>query len=442
MNDIKVLLDDDEMPKRWYNIQADLPVAMAPPLNPKTMEPATPEDLLALFPKSLVMQEASKKRYIDIPEEILEAYFRVGRPTPLYRAKRLEEYLRTPAKIYYKREDVSFAGSHKPNTAIAQAFFNMADGIEQLTTETGAGQWGTALALGCSMFGLGCKVFMVRVSYDQKPYRRTLMKLYGAEVIPSPSNLTACGSDILSKNPNHPGSLGLAISEAIETSLSADKTKYSLGSVLEHVLLHQTIIGQETVKQLNKIDTKPDVMIGCVGGGSNFSGFIYPLLGDQLRNGNGTRFIAVEPESCPTLTKGEYKYDLGDVAGFTPLLKMYTLGHDFVPSPIHAGGLRYHGDAQSLSLLKNLGYIDAVAYNQLQTFEAGALFQRTEGINPAPETSHAIKAAIDEALKCKRTGEQKVIVFNLSGHGLLDLNGYEKYLDNELENNRNNVGAR
>jgi len=437
MTDVKILLDEDEMPRKWYNIQADLPVNLPPPLNPKTNEPVKPDDLLPIFSSSLIKQEISRTRYIDIPEEVLEAYFRIGRPTPLYRAKRLESYLKTPAQIYFKREDVSFAGSHKPNTAIAQAYYNKIDGNEGLVTETGAGQWGSALALGCAMFDLTCKVFMVRVSYDQKPSRKTLMRLYGAEVIPSPSTATNSGRTILSEAPDHPGSLGLAISEAVETSLSSPKTRYSLGSVLEHVLLHQTIIGQETVAQLSKADVHADMMIGCVGGGSNFSGFGYPLLGEHIRNGNGTQFVAVEPTSCPTLTKGEYRYDLGDVAGFTPLMKMYTLGHDFIPSPIHAGGLRYHGDAQSLSLLKNLGYINAVAYEQLQTFDAGALFTKTEGICPAPESSHAIRAAIDEAVKCKQTGEAKVIVFNLSGHGLLDLAGYEKYLNNELDGNTN-----
>jgi tryptophan synthase beta chain len=437
MDKLKILLDEDEMPRSWYNIQCDLPEKLPPPLNPRTQEPATLDDMLMLFSSSLIKQEVSTNRYIDIPNEVLEAYLRLGRPTPLYRAKRLEAYLKTPAKIFYKREDVSFAGSHKPNTAIAQAYYNKIDGSEGLVTETGAGQWGTALALGCSMFDLSCKVFMVRVSYEQKPSRRTLMRLYGAEVIPSPSNQTQSGREALTASPGHPGSLGLAISEAAETSMSSPLTKYSLGSVLEHVLLHQTIVGQEVAAQLKKADVTPDIMIGCVGGGSNFSGFAYPTLGDQIRNGNATQFIGVEPTSCPTLTKGEYRYDLGDVAGFAPLIKMYTLGHDFVPSPIHAGGLRYHGDAQSLSLLKKLGYINAVSYEQLQTFEAGTLFTQTEGICPAPETSHAIKAAIDEALKCKETGEAKVIVFNLSGHGLLDLGGYEKFLDNELNGNGN-----
>jgi len=437
MSDIKILLDENELPRQWYNIQADLPVKLPPPLNPQTREPAKPEDLLRIFSRSLVEQEMSSKRFIDIPEEVLEAYLRLGRPTPLYRAKRLERYIKTPARIYYKREDTSFAGSHKPNSAIAQAYYNKLDGSEGLVTETGAGQWGTALALACAMFDLKCKVFMVRVSYDQKPSRKTLMRLYGADVISSPSSLTNSGRSILAESPDHPGSLGLAISEAVETSLSLPHTKYSLGSVLEHVLLHQTIIGQETVEQLKKADLHADIMIGCVGGGSNFSGFSYPLLGDHIRNGNGTQFIGVEPTGCPTLTEGEYRYDLGDVSGFTPLVKMYTLGHDFVPSPIHAGGLRYHGDAQSLSLLKNLGYIDAVSYKQLKTFEAGALFTRTEGICPAPESSHAIRAAIDEALKCKQTGEAKTIVFNLSGHGLLDLAGYEKFLNNDLNGNGN-----
>ena len=434
MKETKVLLDLDELPKKWYNILPDLPEPLPPPLDPRTKEPVKPEALEVIFPKELIKQEVSQDRYIRIPEEVREAYFQIGRPTPLYRARRLERYLNTPAKIYYKREDVSFAGSHKPNTAIAQAYYNVKEGVERLTTETGAGQWGTALSLAGALFGIDVTVFMVAVSYHQKPYRRIIMELYGADVVPSPSDRTEYGRKIREENPEHPGSLGIAISEAIEMAVKDEKTKYSLGSVLNHVLLHQTVIGQEVLLQLEKIDVTPDVMIGCVGGGSNFAGFAYPMLGKKLRGElDDVRFLAVEPKSCPTLTEGKYEYDYGDTAGMTPLLKMYTLGHDFVPSPIHAGGLRYHGDAPSLCLLHHKGYIDAVAYDQLQTFEAGRIFTRAEGLVPAPETTHAIRAAIDIARECKRTGEEKVIVFNLSGHGLLDLQGYADYLAGKLK---------
>lgn len=435
MEETKILLDIDEMPKRWYNILPDLPEPLPPPLHPATNQPIGPQDLAPLFPMELIKQEVSPERYIDIPEEILEAYLRIGRPTPLYRARRLEKALNTPAKIYYKREDVSFAGSHKPNTAIAQAYYNKKEGIESLTTETGAGQWGSALSLAGALFGIDVKVFMVRASYNQKPYRRILMELYGAKVFASPSEQTDYGKALLKKLPEHPGSLGIAISEAIETAAkSGGKIKYSLGSVLNHVLMHQSIVGQEALAQFEKIDAYPDIMIGCVGGGSNFSGFVYPALGRKLRKErNTTKFLGVEPTSCPSLTKGEYKYDFGDAAGMTPLIKMYTVGHDFVPSPIHAGGLRYHGDAPSLCLLHKTGHVDAVAYDQLTTFEAGALFTRTEGLLPAPETSHAIKAVIDEALKCKKTGEKKTIAFNFSGHGLLDLQGYADFLAGKLK---------
>jgi tryptophan synthase beta chain len=434
MEETKVLLDLDEMPKRWYNILPDLPEPLAPPLHPATKEPVGPDDLAPLFPMELIKQEVSQDRYIDIPEEVREAYFQIGRPTPLYRAKRLEKYLNTPAKIYYKREDVSFAGSHKPNTAIAQAYYNMKEGVEKLATETGAGQWGTALSLAGALFGIDVNVFMVGISFNQKPYRRIIMELYGADVVSSPSERTDFGKKMLEQDPDHPGSLGIAISEAIETAVkSGGTTKYSLGSVLNHVLLHQTIVGEEVLLQLEKIDTKPDVMIGCVGGGSNYAGFIYPAMGKKLRGeDDSTRFIGVEPASCPTLTKGEYKYDFGDTAGMTPLLMMYTLGHDFVPSPIHAGGLRYHGDAPSLCLLKKLGYTEAITYDQLQTFEAGKIFSKTEGLVPAPETTHAIRAAMDHAMECKKTGEEKVIVFNFSGHGLLDLKGYGDYLAGKM----------
>ncbi|MFQ5887610.1 MAG: TrpB-like pyridoxal phosphate-dependent enzyme [Candidatus Hydrothermarchaeales archaeon] len=434
MEEVKVLLDQDEMPKRWYNILPDLPEPLLPYLHPATKEPLGPQDMAPIFPMELIKQEVSTERYIDIPEEVREAYLRVGRPTPLYRARRLEKALNTPAKIYYKREDVSFAGSHKPNTAIAQAYYNMKEGVEKITTETGAGQWGTALSLGCALFDLACEVFMVRISYDQKPYRRIIMELYGSTVHPSPSNKTNAGRAILEKDPNHPGSLGLAISEAIEVAAPADNVKYSLGSVLNHVIMHQTVVGQEALLQFEKIDVKPDIMIGCVGGGSNFAGFAYPTLGRKLRGeDNSTRFLAVEPESCPTLTKGEYRYDSGDVAGVAPVVMMYTLGHDFVPSPIHAGGLRYHGDAATISLLHKTGDIDAVAYDQLSTFEAGRLFTKTEGLVPAPETSHAVKAAIDEAIEAKKKGEERVIAFNFSGHGLLDLKGYADFLAGNLK---------
>jgi len=434
MEEVKVLLDQDEMPRKWYNILPDLPEPLPPPLNPATKEPIKPEELAPIFPMSLIKQEMSQDEYIDIPEEVMEAYLRVGRPTPLYRARRLEKYLKTPAKIYYKREDVSFVGSHKPNTAIAQAYYNMKDGMERLATETGAGQCGSALALGCALFDLDLTVFMVKVSYEQKPYRRILMQLYGAEVVPSPSNKTEFGRKVLEQNPNHSGSLGVAISEAIEVVVGDEKARYALGSVLNHVLLHQTVVGQETLKQFEKIDVVPDVMIGCVGGGSNFGGFIYPALGRKLRKeSDKTRFVGVEPEACPTLTEGRYEYDFGDTAGMTPLMMMYTMGHDFVPSPIHAGGLRYHGDAPTLSLLKKTGCIEAVAYGQLQTFEAGKTFMMTEGICPAPETNHAIRAAIDEALEAKKTGEERVIAFNLSGHGLLDLGGYGAFLAGKLK---------
>lgn len=434
MEEIKVLLDMEEMPKKWYNILPDLPEPLPPPLHPATKQPVGPQDLAPIFPMELIKQEVSQERYINIPEEVLEAYYRIARPTPLYRARRLEKYLNTPARIYYKREDVSFVGSHKPNTAIAQAYYNKREGVERLATETGAGQWGSALSLGCALFGLKSIVFMVKVSYNQKPYRRILMELYGSKVLASPSKETEVGRKILAEKPDHPGSLGVAISEAIETAAKDEKTKYSLGSVLNHVLLHQTVVGQEVIAQFEKIDTTPDVMIGCVGGGSNFSGFMYPMLGRKLRKeSDGTRFVGVEPVSCPSLTKGEYRYDFGDTAGLTPLIKMYTVGHDFVPPPIHAGGLRYHGDAPSLCLLVNKKIVEAVAYNQVEAFEAGAIFTKTEGLCPAPETDHAIKAVIDEALKAKKTGEKKAIAFNFSGHGLLDLQGYSDYLEGRLK---------
>ncbi|MHA1237883.1 MAG: TrpB-like pyridoxal phosphate-dependent enzyme [Candidatus Odinarchaeia archaeon] len=427
--EIKILLEPDEMPTKWYNILADLPKPFPPYLNPKDMTPVNPEALEVLFPKECVKQEMLADRYVDIPDELLEMYLRLGRPTPLYRARRLEEKLNTPAKIYYKREDLSPPGSHKPNTALAQAYYAMKEGIERLTTETGAGQWGTALAYSCALVGIKCQVFMVRISYNQKPYRKYLMKILGANVVASPSNLTEFGRQLLAKDPNHPGSLGIAISEAIEMAIKEDNTKYVLGSVLNHVLLHQTIIGEEVVRQFEKIDVTPDIMVGCVGGGSNFPGFAYPYLGKKLRGElNNMEFYAVEPDVCPSLSKGEYKYDFGDTAKTTPLIKMYTLGCDFVPPPIHAGGLRYHGAAPSLSLLVNEGIIRTMTFPQTEIFAVAKLFAETEGVVMAPETAHAAAAAIKLAKEAKKSGEEKVIVFNYSGHGLLDLEGYRHIL--------------
>jgi len=428
----KVFLNPDEMPTEWYNILPDLPRPLDPPINPQTKEPISPSDLEPIFPKSLIGQEVSDQRWIKIPEEVLEVY-RLWRPTPLYRAKRLEKMLGTPAKIYYKWEGVSPPGSHKPNTAVAQAYYNMVDGTERLTTETGAGQWGSALSFGCAFFDLQCTVYMVKISYQQKPYRRLLMETWGAEVIPSPSDKTQSGKKILEEDPDSPGSLGIAISEAVEDAATHDNAHYSLGSVLNHVMLHQTIIGLEAKKQFEAIGEYPDIVIGCVGGGSNFAGTAYPFVYDKLKGKSDVRIIAAEPTACPTLTKGIYAYDFGDTVGLTPLLKMYTLGHDFVPAPIHAGGLRYHGDAPTLCLLYDEGIIEAKAVPQNPTFDAGVMFARAEGFIPAPETNHAIRVAIDEALKCKETGEEKVILFNNSGHGHFDLRAYEGYFAKKLE---------
>lgn len=433
MKDTRVNLSIDDIPKRWYNLAADLPVPVPPPLNPLTKEPAKPEDLSAIFPPSIIKQEMSSERYIDIPEEVRENYILINRPSPLQRARRLEEKLKTPAKIYFKREDLSPVGSHKANSALAQAYYNMKDGFSNLTTETGAGQWGSALALACSIFDLNCTVFMVRISYEQKPYRRTVMETYGSKVYSSPSTVTEYGRKILLEHPDTPGSLGIAISEAIELAAQDPDTNYSLGSVLNHVMLHQTVIGQEVMKQLEMIDVVPDYMVGCVGGGSNFAGFSFPMIGEKLKGKNETKFIAVEPKATPSMTKGRYEYDYGDSAGMTPLLKMFTLGHDFIPSPIHAGGLRYHGMAPLVSLAAELNLVQPVAYDQLDTFEAGVLFAQSEGIIPAPESTHAIMGAIDLALKAKEANEERTIVFNLSGHGLLDLSGYEKYLNGTIE---------
>ena len=425
----RYVLDEEYLPKKWYNIIPDLPEKIPPPLNPATKEPIRPHELEPVFPKSLIRQEMSEERWIRIPEEVLEIY-RLYRPTPLIRAERLEKALKTPAKIFYKYEGVSPPGSHKPNTAIAQAYYNMKEGVEMLTTETGAGQWGSALAFATNLFGLKCRVYMVKASYEQKPYRRVLMETWKAEVIPSPSKLTESGRRILEKDPNCPGSLGIAISEAVETAVKSENTKYSLGSVLNHVLLHQTIVGLEVKKQLELLDLKPDYLIGCVGGGSNYAGFSYPFVKDAAKD--GIELIAVEPRACPTLTSGEYRYDFGDTAGLTPLLMMYTLGHDFIPPPIHAGGLRYHGMAPSLCILVKNGIMKPVALGQLEVFEAGVLFSRAEGIVPAPESAHAVKVAIDKALEAKRAGEEKIIVFNLSGHGYFDLKAYEEYLKGTL----------
>ncbi|MDM7275781.1 MAG: TrpB-like pyridoxal phosphate-dependent enzyme [Thermoprotei archaeon] len=424
---------EDLVPQSWYNIVPDLPKPLPPPLLPDGRVP--PRELFErIFAKALVGQEFSSERFIRIPEEVRDVLIGLGRPTPLFRARRLEEFLGTPARIYYKFEGVLPTGSHKVNTAVAQAYYNMVEGVERLSTETGAGQWGSALSLAGALFNLKVRVFMVRSSYEQKPYRRVLMELYGAEVIPSPSKLTNAGRAVLERDPEHPGSLGIAISEAIEDVLSHDKARYSLGSVLNHVLLHQTIIGLEAARQLEEFGEElPDYVIGCVGGGSNYAGLAYPFMRFKLSGKKSSmKFIAVEPRACPSLTRGAYTYDYGDTAGLTPLLKMHTVGHKYRVPPIHAGGLRYHGDAPSLSLLVNEGLVEARAYSQTEVFAAGALFSKVEGIVPAPESAHAVKAAIDVALEARESGEASVILFNLSGHGLLDLQGYLEYLEGRL----------
>ena len=430
--DNKILLSEKDIPTHFYNILPDLPKPLEPPLNPKTKKPITPEDLSRLFPMELIKQEMSTESKIEIPEEVREIY-KLYRPTPLFRAKRLEKFLDTPARIYYKYEGVSPAGSHKLNTALVQAYYNKKEGVKRLTTETGAGQWGSALAMACNFFGLDCTVYMVKCSYEQKPYRKSIMKIFGANIFPSPSQNTVYGKKVLKESPENNGSLGIAISEAIEDAISHPDTKYSLGSVLNHVLMHQTVIGQEAKKQLEMADEYPDIIIGCIGGGSNLAGISFPFIADKLKDKKKLRIIAVEPSACPSLTKGEYKYDFGDTAEMTPLLKMYTLGHDFMPSPIHAGGLRYHGKAPIISLLCNEKIVEARSYSQSPVFKAAVDFARCEGIIPAPESSYAIKAAIDEALKCKEDKTGKTILFNLSGHGLLDLNAFDKYLSGELE---------
>ncbi|MEA1984911.1 MAG: TrpB-like pyridoxal phosphate-dependent enzyme [Euryarchaeota archaeon] len=432
MEHTKFVLDENDMPKKWYNILADLG-PMDPPLNPATNEPIKPEELEPLFAKELIKQEGSTKRYLDIPEEVLDIY-KLWRPSPLYRAHRLEKVLDTPAKIYYKHEGVSPAGSHKPNTSIAQTYYNMKEGTERITTETGAGQWGSALSLACNYFDIECKVYMVRSSFEQKPYRKSLINLWGANVIPSPSQDTQFGRKILEDFPDTSGSLGIAISEALEDAALHDNTKYALGSVLNHVMLHQTIIGLEAQKQFEMAEDYPDVVIGCCGGGSNLAGVSFPFIKDKIDGKHDPTIIAVEPSACPTLNKGEYKYDYGDMAKLTPLLKMYTLGYDFIPPAIHAGGLRYHGCSPIISKLVTDGMMDATTYHQVEVFEAGVTFARSEGIAAAPESNHAIKCAIDEALKCKESGEEKTILFNLSGHGHFDMFSYDKYFKGELSN--------
>lgn len=427
----KVILSEDEMPRQWYNLIPDLPAPPPPPLHPGTLQPVGPEDLAPLFPMDLILQEVSGERYIDIPEEVLDVY-KLWRPSPLFRAHRLEKALGTPAKIFYKYEGLSPAGSHKPNTAVPQAYYNAKAGVRKLTTETGAGQWGTALSFACSLFGLECEVWQVRASYDQKPYRRLMMEVFGASVHPSPSDLTEAGRAILAADPTSTGSLGIAISEAVEVAAGAEDVHYALGSVLNHVLLHQTIIGEEAIAQFAKIGMTPDVIVGCTGGGSNFAGLTFPFLREKLAGNISPVIRAVEPEGCPSLTRGTYAYDFGDTAGFTPLLKMHTLGHDFIPDPIHAGGLRYHGMSPLISHIYELGLIEAVAKSQSDCFAAGVQFARTEGIVPAPEPTHALAACIDEALKCKETGEEKVILTALCGHGHFDLASYDRYLHGEM----------
>jgi tryptophan synthase beta chain len=429
---VKYVLQESEMPREWYNVIADLPSPPPPPLHPGTREPVGPDDLAPLFPAALIAQEVSPDRYIAIPDDVIDVY-RLWRPTPLFRARRLEKDLGTPARIYYKYEGGSPAGSHKPNTAVPQAYYNAAEGVTKLTTETGAGQWGSALAFASSLFGLDLEVWMVRASYDQKPYRKLLMQTYGAKVHPSPSEVTNAGRSVLAAHPDSTGSLGIAISEAVEVAATHEDTRYALGSVLNHVLLHQTVIGEEAIKQLAQAGDTPDVIVGCTGGGSNFGGLAFPFLREKLAGRMNPVIRAVEPAACPSFTRGVYAYDFGDTAGMTPLLKMHTLGHEFIPDPIHAGGLRYHGMSPLLSHIYELGLIEAVAKPQAECFAAGLRFARTEGIVPAPEPTHAVAACIEEALRCKETGEEKVILTALCGHGLLDLPAYGAYLAGELQ---------
>jgi len=427
----KILLDESQLPTQWYNVVPDLPSPPPPPLHPGTLQPVGPDDLAPLFPMDLIAQEVTGELFVDIPGEVLDVY-KLWRPSPLFRAHRLEQALGTPARIYYKYEGVSPAGSHKPNTAVPQAYYNAKAGVRKLTTETGAGQWGTALAFASALFGLECEVWMVGASYDQKPYRRTMMEVYGAQVHRSPSDLTQAGKAIRAEDPDHPGSLGIAISEAVEVAVADPQTRYALGSVLNHVLLHQTVIGEETLLQLAAVDEQPDLIVGCTGGGSNFGGLAFPFLREKLAGRMSPTIRAVEPASCPSLTRGIYAYDFGDTAGMTPLLKMHTLGHRFIPDPIHAGGLRYHGMSPLLSHVYELGLIEAIALPQTECFAAALQFARTEGIVPAPEPTHALAAAIREAQACKESGEEKVILTALCGHGHFDLAAYDAYLSGRM----------
>ena len=431
MSEVKILLTEKEIPEKWYNVMADMPNLPKPPLHPGTKQPIGPADLSAIFPMELIKQEVSQERWIEIPDEVREIY-RLWRPSPMYRARRLEKALDTPAKIYYKHEGVSPAGSHKLNTALAQAYYNKQEGIMRLSTETGAGQWGIALSQACNFFGMECRVFMVRVSYDQKPYRRTMMEIFGGSVLSSPSTETEYGRKALAADPDTPGSLGIAISEAVEIAAQREDTNYALGSVLNHVIMHQTVIGLEAREQMAKAGDYPDVVIGCCGGGSNFSGIAFPFVHDKLTNGAKVRLVGVEPSACPTLTRGKFAYDYGDTAGLTPLVHMYTLGAEFMPPGIHSGGLRYHGDSPLLCQLVHDGIIEAAAIDQTSVFEAAKLFARSEGIVPAPESSHAIQNAISEALAAREAGESRTILFSLSGHGLLDMPSYEAYLTGKL----------
>jgi tryptophan synthase beta chain len=427
----RIILSEKEIPTAWYNLQADLPTPLPPPLHPGTQQPLSPADLEPIFAKALIAQEMSRERWIEIPEPVRKV-LAIWRPTPLVRATNLEKRLKTPARIYFKDESHSPPGSHKPNTAVPQAYYNKIEGINHLSTETGAGQWGTSLAFACSLFDMHCKVYMVKVSFQQKPYRRSMMHIWGASVVASPSVETAAGRQILAADPDSPGSLGIAISEAVEVAASREDTKYTLGSVLNHVMLHQTIIGLEAEKQFELAEDFPDVVIGCVGGGSNFAGLAFPFIRHKLQ-GRDIRFIACEPHSCPTMSRGQYRYDFGDTTKLTPLIKMYTLGHSFIPPGIHAGGLRYHGMAPMVSLCASLGIVEAAALHQIECFEAAQMFAATEGIIPAPESSHAIRCAINEAIRCRETNEEKCIVFNLSGHGLCDMASYDRFLNDKLE---------
>ncbi|CAG0954265.1 tryptophan synthase beta chain [Burkholderiales bacterium] len=437
---VKYLLDESHLPKFWYNIAADLPSPPPPVLHPGTRQPVGPDDLAPLFPMSLIMQEVSTEREIEIPEPVRKIY-RQWRPSPLFRARRLEQALQTPARIYYKYEGVSPAGSHKPNTAVAQAFYNKEAGIKKISTETGAGQWGSSLSFAGALFGIEVQVFMVRVSYNQKPYRRALMETYGARCVPSPSMETNYGRSVLAADPNSLGSLGIAISEAVEIAATNDDVKYALGSVLNHVLLHQSVIGLEAIEQMAMANDYPDVVIGCAGGGSNFAGIAFPFIGLQLRGGRKVQVIAVEPAACPSLTRGKYAYDFGDTGCMTPLAKMHTLGSNFMPSGLHAGGLRYHGMSPLVSHCKELGLLEARAYHQTPCFEAAVQFARAEGIVPAPESSHAVRAAMDEALKCRESGSSKAILFNLSGHGHFDMQAYIDYFEGKLQDKSYDQGA-